>query len=67
MNVKSQVIYDGKKDIIFVGSAIKYYVDTTSSQNIKTIQQQKKFIPSKEKVPDFGLLKVPVWLKVEIT
>ena len=67
LNVKSQVIYDGKKDIIFVGSAIKYYVDTTSSQNIKTIQQQKKFIPSKEKVPDFGLLKVPVWLKVEIT
>jgi len=67
LNAVSQVVYDGKTDIIFVGSGIKYYVDNNASQNINTIQQQKNFVTSTEKVPDFGLLKVPVWLKVQVT
>lgn len=67
LNAVSQVVYDGKKDIIFIGSGIKYYVDNNASQNINTIQQQKKFVTDTEKVPDFGLLKVPVWLKVQVT
>jgi signal transduction histidine kinase len=67
LNAVSQVVYDGKTDIIFVGSGIKYYIDNNASQNINTIQQQQNFVTSTEKVPDFGLLKVPVWLKVQVT
>ncbi len=67
LTVRAQIIYDGKKDILSVGSGIKYYVDSSSSQDINSIQHQKNFITSKESVPDFGLLKVPVWLKVEVT
>jgi len=67
LSAKSQIVYDGKKDIIFVGSGIKYFKDSTSSENINSIQQQKNFITLAEKVPDLGLLKEPVWLKVEVT
>ncbi|MGZ3967405.1 MAG: sensor histidine kinase [Mucilaginibacter sp.] len=67
LNAWSQIVYDGKQDIIYAGSSIKYFVDSTSSQTINTIQQQKKFLTSTQKIPDFGLLKVPVWLKVEVT
>src|SRR3954468_20798542 len=67
LTAKAQIIYDGKQNIIFVGSGIKYYIDSADTQNINTIQQQKNFKTSSEKVPDFGLLKVPVWLKVQVT
>jgi signal transduction histidine kinase len=67
LNVKSQVTYDGKKDIISIGNTIRYYIDSSSSQNIETIRRQKNFITSKQNIPDFGLLKVPIWLKVVIS
>src|SRR5687767_3117131 len=67
LTAKAQIVYDGKKDIIFVGSNIKYYIDSTDKQNINTIQKETKFQTSSEKVPDLGLLKVPVWMKVQVT
>ncbi len=67
LTAKAQIIYDGKQDIIFVGSNIKYYIDSAGTQNINTIQKQTKFRTSTEEVPDFGLLKVPVWMKVQVT
>ncbi|MEJ6982346.1 7TM diverse intracellular signaling domain-containing protein [Pedobacter sp. P351] len=67
LTIKSQIVYNGEKDILSVGSKIRYYIDSSSSENIKSIQHQKNFILSKETVPDFGLRKVPMWLKVEIT
>ncbi len=67
LTAKAQIVYDGKEDVIFVGSGIKYFIDTAEKQNIKTIQKETTFRTSTEKVPDFGLLKVPVWMKVQIT
>ena len=67
VRARSQVIFDGKKNTIAIGSAIKYYPDPPSSQDINSIQKQTHFVSSKENVPDFGLLKTPVWLKISIT
>ncbi len=67
LNACAQVVFSGKKDIVAIGGTVQYYVDSSSTQNIKSIQHQNKFIKSTENVPDFGLLKVPVWIKVKIT
>ena len=67
LTAKAQIVYDGKQNIIFVGSGIKYYIDSADTQNINSILKEKNFQTSSEKVPDFGLLNVPVWLKVQVT
>jgi len=66
LNARAQVIFDGNKNIITIGNAIGYYIDSSSSQNIQSIQQQKHFVKNTANVPDFGLLKVPIWLKISI-
>ncbi len=66
LKAQSEIIFTGKKSIESVGGQIKYYVDSNSNQTIESIQQTTSFITSTEKVPDFGLLKVPIWLKVEV-
>lgn len=63
----AQVVYNLKKGVISIGSKAQYYIDSSSSQNIQTIQRQQNFIKSTKDVPDFGLLQVPVWLKLQIT
>lgn len=65
-NVWSQVIYQGRS-LINIGNEIEYYIDTFSTQNIQNIQQQTHFIKSAAEVPDFGLLQVPVWVKITIS
>jgi hypothetical protein len=65
-SVRAQVIYDGKEGIISVGNAIEYYIDSASTQNTQRIQQQKHFIKYKANVPDLGLFKFPLWLKITI-
>jgi len=67
LQVSAQVNYDGKKNIVTIGNAIEYYIDSSSTQTIQSIQQQKHFIRSKQVVPDFGLIKSPLWLKITIT
>lgn len=67
LNAKSQVIYDGKENVITIGGQLQYYIDSTSSENIQTIQQQKNFKKVTAPVPDLGLLKYGVWVKITIT
>lgn len=67
LNANAQIVYDGKKDIASVGSSIEYYIDSTSSKTIEDLQKQQTFVKSKQNIPDFGLLDVPIWLKVTIT
>jgi signal transduction histidine kinase len=65
-SVKAQVNYDGKRGIISIGNAIEYYVDSSSTKTIQHIQQLKRFVKYKENVPDLGLFKFPVWLKIAV-
>ncbi|MEB0261221.1 MULTISPECIES: 7TM diverse intracellular signaling domain-containing protein [unclassified Mucilaginibacter] len=65
--VYAQVAFDGKNDMLTIGKKIEYYIDSSSNKNVQFLQQQKQFIRSKSNVPDFGLLKVPIWLKVSVT
>jgi signal transduction histidine kinase len=67
LSVKAQIVYTGAEDIASVGGGVKYYVDSSATQNITSIQHQPNFITSTEKVPDFGLMKSPMWLKVQVT
>ncbi len=66
INARAQVVYNGKTSIV-IGNAIEYYIDSSSTQTIQSIQQQKHFIKPKQSVPDLGLLSFPVWLKLTIT
>jgi signal transduction histidine kinase len=63
---KAQVIYDGSKGIHTIGNKIDYYIDSSGSKTLKDIQQQQKFLRSAADVPDFGMIKKPVWLKINI-
>jgi signal transduction histidine kinase len=65
--VCAQVAYDGKNGMLTIGQKIEYYIDSSSNKNIQFLQKQKQFIRSKSSVPGFGLLKVPIWLKVSVT
>jgi signal transduction histidine kinase len=67
LNCYAQVKYDEEKGISTIGNSIEYYIDSASTQTIQRIQQEKHFVRSTQLVPDFGLLKVPVWLKITIT
>jgi len=67
LNCNAQVKYDGSKSIQTIGNAIEYRIDSTSTQTIESIQHEKHFIRSKQTVPDFGLFKAPIWLKITIT
>lgn len=65
--VCAQVAYDGKNGMLTIGQKIEYYIDSSSNKNVQFLQKQKQFIRSKSSVPGFGLLKVPIWLKVSVT
>jgi hypothetical protein len=67
LNVKSQVVYDGKESRLTIGGQLEYYIDSASSENIQTIQHQKNFKKVTAPVPDLGLLKYGVWVKIIIT
>lgn len=64
---EAQVVYKNDNDIKPIGKYIQYYID---SNNIETIQSIKNkpylFKNSKYDVPNFGLLKTPVWIKLSI-
>jgi signal transduction histidine kinase len=62
----AQVVYNVNKGVISIGSKAEYFIDSSSSQTIQTIQHQQNFVKSTKDVPDFGLLQVPVWLKLQI-
>ncbi len=66
VNAYSQVAYDGKKSTITIGNKIEYYIDSSSSKTLSDIQQNKHFIIPTANVPDFGMLKAPLWLKIRI-
>ncbi len=63
----AQVVYNLNKGVVSIGGKAEYYIDSSSSKSIQAIQRQQDFIKSNKDVPDFGLLKVPVWLKLQIT
>jgi signal transduction histidine kinase len=66
LNVQAQIVYKGNKGILTVGNKIEYYIDSSQTKTLLDIQQQKDFITSKANVPDFGLTKMPVWLKITV-
>ena len=63
----AQVVYNFDKGVMSIGGKAEYFIDSASSQNIQTIQHQQNFIKSDKDVPDFGLLQVPVWVKLKVT
>lgn len=63
---KSQVIYDGNPDIVTIGNKIEYFIDSAGGSTLADVQKQTLFMRSASTVPDFGLLKAPVWLKITI-
>jgi hypothetical protein len=67
LNASSQIVYKDSKSVLTIGKHIDFFIDSTSSQTLQSIQQQKKFIKPTADVPDLGLLKVPVWLKIQVT
>lgn len=64
--LQAQVIYNGSKGIQTIGNKIDYFVDSTGTQDIQSIQRQRQFLRSAANVPDFGMIKVPVWLKISV-
>ena len=61
-----QVIYNGKLNTI--GHAVSYYIDTAGTFTLgQAISKPANFKKSVTDVPNFGLLKVPLWLKITIT
>lgn len=63
----AQVVYNLNKGVMSIGGKAEYFIDSSASQNIQTIQRQQQFIKSTKDVPDFGLLQVPIWLKLQVT
>jgi len=63
---RAQVIYNGSKGIQTIGNKIDYYIDSSGTKTIENIQKQSQFLRSVTKVPDFGMIKTPVWLKITI-
>jgi signal transduction histidine kinase len=63
----AQVIYNLPRGVISAGNKIEYCIDSSSSQNIQSIQREQHFVTSSKDVPDLGLLTVPVWLKLRVT
>ncbi|SDZ87861.1 sensor histidine kinase [Pedobacter hartonius] len=66
MNARAQVIYNGSKGIVSIGNKIEYYIDSSGTKTLQHLQRQQDFIRSTASVPDFGLMKIPVWLKITI-
>lgn len=64
-NTYAQVIYDGAKAIT-IGNKIEYYIDSSASKTFADIQKQQHFIVPSAPIPDFGLIKSPLWLKIKI-
>jgi len=64
--VQAQVTYNGSKGIQTIGNKIEYYIDSSGTKTLKSIQEQDQFLRSSSNVPDFGMIKTPVWLKISI-
>ena len=66
LNLNAQVVFTGKSDIIPIGKNLEYFIDTTAKLTFSQINIQKGFIKTNSEMPDFGLIKSPVWLRIQI-
>ena len=67
LTVNAQVTFKGTKKLIPIGKGLEYYIDTTSKLTVIQIASHIKFLKSNSNIPDFGLLKSPVWLRISIS
>ena len=66
LNVNAQVTFTGKQNIIPIGRDIEYYIDTSGGSSFEQVVNHIQFIKQNINVPDFGLIKSPVWLKIQL-
>lgn len=65
---KAQVIFSDNSPALTIGRSINYYIDSSDSHSIDQLSTfQSNFHPQKSEVPNFGLLKHPLWVKITIT
>ena len=64
--VYSQVSFGPTEKTKIIGKFIKYYVDSTGNQDIRSIKKKAAFIDFKTNIPDMGVQDYPVWLKIEV-
>jgi len=65
---KAQVIFSDSSPVLTIGRSISYYIDSSGSHTADQLSKfQFNFRPQKADVPNFGLLKQPLWVKLSIT
>ena len=65
LKANCQVVYNGS--LITIGRAVSYYIDTPGTFTIdQAVSKAANFKKSVFNVPNLGLLKVPLWLKITI-
>ena len=65
--LNAQVVFSAGDITKSLGKNMAYYIDSLNKGDIGNIQKNKQFKQFKNEVPDLGVQKVPVWLKLEIT
>lgn len=65
--VQAQVVFKPQDTLTLIGKSIQYYVDSSETKTINDVLKFKDFKSFDAEVPNLGVLKFPVWLKLSIT
>ncbi|MGB0886761.1 MAG: sensor histidine kinase [Vicingaceae bacterium] len=66
LQVKAKhIVFDDSDKVLNVSSLITIYEDKTNSLNFDEVLA-KKFIATKEKIPNFGITNAAYWIKIDI-
>ena len=65
---RAQVVFKDGGNVWKIGKTVGYYIDQNANITLdQLIREPNEFKPNNTEVPNFGLLKSPVWLKIVIT
>jgi len=63
----AQVIFSPKDESKNIGQFMGYYIDTLNNVQLSDIKVSNQFKKFDKEVPDLGVQKAPVWLKIQVT
>ena len=67
VGLTQQVVIDDSFERVSIGKNVSFYQDKTGKLTIDKVKELDSFNPSNEEVPNFGISRGNVWVKIEIT
>ncbi|MEJ7558260.1 MAG: 7TM diverse intracellular signaling domain-containing protein [Pedobacter sp.] len=66
-SLNAQIVFSASDEPVKLGKYMKYYIDSSGRADIQAIRGITQFKHFVNEVPDLGIQKTPVWLKIEVT